>query len=463
MKAAEDLYALDTHFDTATLADWKRQIELELKGGQYSDRMHYRLRGGLVAEAVGHPETQVVTPGYLAPERADWVLQQSFVLAGDLVALNRLILQQLVQGTEAICLRLPYHEAFLTEPERDYLPMLETVLNGVLPGYIAISFHAGMQGSYVLGAYIKWLQQHGHDPATVTGAFLWDPYTLAAWSGHWDDADVEQAKDFGLNLQQLLPGYSWQAVDGYFYNACGATGVQELAYALCALLELGQPNSDNHLHLRLASSRNLMTEVAKLRAVRSLWQRLAQQYRPELTDTPIRLTVVSALWPLAQADPHNNLVRNTLQAIAGVWGGADYLDLQPYNQLNELNDAFGLRLAKNIQLLLKEESHQNQVIDPTAGSYTLEQLTHATLEAAHQLAAEILATGGLATRLKTSKLQNEMAAERERLISRFDTGSEVIVGVNKYKSGEEQPAPVPAFRPAVAQPNIERITPIRLG
>lgn len=450
-------------FAPATLGDWKKRIEKELKGALYDEKMRYTLPGGLQAEAANSRENLQLTPPAMPSAAPGWQLLQTFTLTGDTRTLNQLILNQLTNGAEAICLKLPYTLAFMAEQDQDYLSILSQVLQGVHPDYIHIHFQAGMQSLWVMRAYVQWLQQQGHNPAQMQGTFVWAPYMKALWSGYWSPTDVAAMQAFDQELQQALPRYSTIASNAYMYNACGANGVQELAYGLCTLLDLARPDMDRTIHIRMASSRNVLTEIAKHRAIPLLWQRLVARYKPEWQDTTLRIHSATALWHMAVVDPHNNLIRTTLQAIAAVLGGAHYVDVQPFNQLTESNDAFGLRMAKNIQLLLKEESYLDQVADPTAGSYAIENLTTATLQAAEALAHEVMAKGGMAVLIQNGEVQAAVNEAKERLLQRYQAGKDVLVGVNKYRTTESDALPKPAFRPAAGEQNIPNIAPLRLA
>lgn len=460
----------DTHIDweglfsTPSLADWEAVIRKELKQAVYEDTLHYGLPGGHALPAAVSAANARLLPDLPAPGFPGWELVQGCTLSdsAELQSLNQTLLFLLEHGAEALSFRLPYAEVFApaVAPTRDNQQELEIALQGVIPGYIRLHFYAGMQSEAMLDALAAWMHRHGHNASTQRGTWTWDPLSLGMWRGQLDPAHQEAFLAFANKLATTFPAMTLAASNAYLLNACGANPVQELAMGLATLFEQGPANRPQGI--RLAAGRNFLLEIAKFRAVPVLWQRLAPRYAPQLASQPLEVLAATSLWNQAVTDPYNNLVRNTLQAMAAVLGGAQAVEVQPHNVLFEKNDPMGMRLAKNIQLLFKEESHLAQVADPARGAYVIESMTTSIVAAVEAMVADIVQQGGMAAVVRSGWAAQEINGAKARFLHSYAQQQEVAVGVNKYVTSEPRPMPA-VFNARVAAPEFPTITPIRLS
>jgi methylmalonyl-CoA mutase len=210
---------------------------------------------------------------------------------------------------------------------------------------------------------------------------------------------------------------------------------------------------------------NFFMEAAKLRAARLLWHRIMSEFEPKNPKSSmLRTHCQTSGVSLAEQDPYNNVVRTAYEAMSAVLGGTQSL------HTNSLDEAIGLptdhsaRIARNTQLILQEETGVTNVVDPLAGSYYVEKLTHDLAEAAWTLIQEVEDMGGMTKAVASGmpKLRiEEAAATRQAMI---DKGDEVIVGVNKYRRDKEEPIDILDIdNAAVRASQIERLTRIRAG
>jgi methylmalonyl-CoA mutase len=182
---------------------------------------------------------------------------------------------------------------------------------------------------------------------------------------------------------------------------------------------------------------NFFMEIAKLRAARVLWARLMRQFAPEdPASLALRTHCQTSGVSLTEHDPHNNIVRTTIEALAAVLGGTQSLHTNSFDEAMALPTPASMRIARNTQLILAEETGVTHVVDPLGGSYYLESLTHSIAEAALALIGEVEGFGGMTKAVEAGlpKLRIEEAAARHQ--AAVDRGEETIVGVNKYPSGE---------------------------
>ena len=182
---------------------------------------------------------------------------------------------------------------------------------------------------------------------------------------------------------------------------------------------------------------NFFMEIAKLRAARLLWARLMRQFSPQdPASLALRTHCQTSGVSLTEQDPHNNIVRTTIEALAAVLGGTQSLHTNSFDEAMALPTPASMRIARNTQLILAEETGITHVVDPLGGSYYLETLTHSIAAAATALIDEVEALGGMTKAVEAGmpKLRIEEAAARRQ--AAIDRGEETIVGVNKYRSGE---------------------------
>jgi methylmalonyl-CoA mutase len=271
---------------------------------------------------------------------------------------------------------------------------------------------------------------------------------------------------------QEMPKFNSISISGYHMQEAGANLVQELAFTLAdgrdyvrAALARGMAVDDfaPRLSFFFAIGMNLFMEAAKLRAARVLWHRVMSGFgatRPEslMLRTHCQTSGVS----LQAKDPWNNIVRTAYEALAAVLGGTQSLHTNSFDEALALPSDFAARIARNTQLILQEETGVTKVVDPLAGSYYVERLTHDLAEAAWALMDEVESLGGMTRAVIQGmpKLRiEETAARRQAMI---DRGEEVVVGVNKYLAPGEDEVPIRQIdNAAVRAAQVERLQALR--
>jgi len=246
-----------------------------------------------------------------------------------------------------------------------------------------------------------------------------------------------------------MPKFNSISISGYHMQEAGATCVQELAFTLADGLDyaraalsrgLGIDEFAPRLSFFFCLGMNFFMEIAKLRAARLLWAKLMSEFKPKsLASLQLRTHCQTSGVSLTEQDPYNNIVRTTIEAMAGVLGGTQSLHTNSFDEALALPTPFSARIARNTQLIIAEESGIAHVVDPLGGSYYVESLTHSVASAAMDLIGEVEALGGMTKAVEQGlpKLRIEEAAARRQ--ARIDRGEEAIVGVNKYQP-EEAPA-----------------------
>jgi methylmalonyl-CoA mutase len=269
-----------------------------------------------------------------------------------------------------------------------------------------------------------------------------------------------------------MPRFNCISVSGYHMQEAGATADIELAYTLADGLEYLRTGVKAGLDVDSFAPRisffwgigmNHFMEIAKMRAARMLWAKLVNQFHPKSAKSlALRTHSQTSGWSLTAQDPFNNVVRTCVEALAAAFGHTQSLHTNALDEALALPTDFSARIARNTQIYLQEETNITRVVDPWAGSYYVEKLTHDLMHAAWALIEEVESLGGMAKAIETGvpKMRIEEAAARRQ--ARIDSGTDVIVGLNAFQSSEETVVPVLDIdNDAVRESQITRLTQLK--
>jgi methylmalonyl-CoA mutase len=248
---------------------------------------------------------------------------------------------------------------------------------------------------------------------------------------------------------QHMPKFNSISISGYHMQEAGANQALELAFTLADGKEYVKTAIAKGLDVDAFAGRlsffwaigmNFYLEVAKMRAARLLWWKIMSGFGAKNPKSlMLRTHCQTSGWSLTEQDPYNNIVRTAIEAMAAVFGGTQSLHTNSFDEAIALPTEFSARIARNTQLIIQEETHITNVIDPWAGSYMMEKLTQDMADAAWKIIEEVDAMGGMTRAVESgwAKLKIEAAAAEKQ--ARIDAGRDVIVGVNKYRLEREQP------------------------
>lgn len=249
-----------------------------------------------------------------------------------------------------------------------------------------------------------------------------------------------------------MPSFNTISISGYHIHEAGADLGLELGLTLADGLEYVRTAVNRGLKIddfapRLsfffATGMNFYMEIAKLRAARTLWAELMQQFKPQNPQSSmLRTHCQTSGWSLTAQDPMNNIIRTTVEAMASVFGGTQSLHTNSFDEALALPSEFSAKIARNTQLILQHETGIPNVVDPWAGSYLIESLTQQLADKAREIISNTQELGGMTEAIISGlpKLWiEESAAKRQASI---DSGSEVVVGVNRYQSATQEPIEV---------------------
>jgi methylmalonyl-CoA mutase len=269
-----------------------------------------------------------------------------------------------------------------------------------------------------------------------------------------------------------MPKFNSISISGYHMQEAGATADIELAYTLADGLEYLRTGVKAGLDIDAFAPRlsffwavgmNHFMEIAKMRAARLLWAKLVKQFNPKNPKSmALRTHCQTSGWSLTEQDPFNNVARTCIEAMAAALGHTQSLHTNALDEAIALPTDFSARIARNTQIYIQEETNICRVVDPWAGSYYVEQLTHEIAHKAWKLIQEVEELGGMAKAIETGipKMRIEEAAARKQ--ARIDSGKEIIVGLNKYRLEKEDPIEIlDVDNTAVRLAQIERLKKLR--
>jgi methylmalonyl-CoA mutase len=499
--------AEDDAFPAKSLEDWSRLARSELRGRSL-DSLDWATQEGIrikplytaadieAIEAQG-PRVHDVVPGfppYLRGPRATmyanrpWTIRQysGFSTAEDS---NRFYRENLAAGQMglSIAFDLATHRGYDSDHPRvvgdvgkagvaiDSVEDMKILFDGIPLGRMSVSMTMNGAVLPVMAGYIVAAEEQGVPPDKLQGTIQNDilkEFMVRNTYIYPPGPSMRIVADIIEYTARHMPKFNSISISGYHMEEAGATSVQELAFTLADGLEYVRAALSRGLEIDEFAPRlsfffgigmNFFMEIAKLRAARVLWARLMHQFSPQKpASLALRMHCQTSGVSLTEHDPHNNIIRTTLEALAAVLGGTQSLHTNSFDEALALPTPASARVARNTQLILAEETGIPHVVDPLGGSYYVESLTHSIATAAMALIDEVEALGGMTKAVEAGmpKLRIEEAAARRQ--ARIDRGEETIVGVNKYRSDEAASVDLlDVDNTAVRARQIERLERIR--
>nr|ULG10910.1 methylmalonyl-CoA mutase [Serratia entomophila] len=304
----------------------------------------------------------------------------------------------------------------------------------------------------VLAAYIVAAEEQGVKPETLKGTIQNDilkEFMVRNTYIYPPIPSMRIVSDIIAYTSKAMPKFNSISISGYHMKEAGASDILELALTLANGKEYVQAALDQGLNVDDFAGRlsfffgigmDFYQGIAKLRAARLLWYQVMLSFNPQSsTSLILRTHSQTSGWSLTVQDPYNNMVRTTVEAMAAVFGGTQSLHTNAFDEAIGLPTDTSARLARNIQLILQEETGICAVVDPWAGSYMMEKLTDEMAAGARTLLAEIAAMGGMLKALESGWVMNKINACAVLTQAKIDTGAQVIVGMNKYTLPGEKP------------------------
>lgn len=327
---------------------------------------------------------------------------------------------------------------------------LKQALEGIDLTSIQVQLEGGMSGFSLLLLLLEHLRSKNIAFAELQGDMVFDPLAELVTSGSLTtplQVIYDRMAQLARLNQALVPGFKTLGIDARPYGESGGSAAQELGFAMAAAVstfrELRQRGLTvdevaSAISIRFAVGSDFFLEIAKLRAARSLWARIVSLMDGSESSQKVTLHAVSSLYNKTIHDPYVNMLRATTEAFSSVIGGSDILTVMPFDDLFGLPDEMSRRVSRNLQIVLKEECHGDRVIDPSGGSWFVENLTDQLARSAWAVFQEVEKSGGMAKALKAGDVQNAIAGVDQQRRKRFGQRQDVAVGTNMYANLTEE-------------------------
>ncbi len=438
----EDNKKLFEEFPPVTTQEWEAVIEKDLKGADYNKKLVWKTAEGFQVRPYYRAENLADIPWTgMAPDQFpyvrgnkaegnEWLVRQDIAVK-DVNEANKIALNAISRGANSIGFKLEYDKAY------DAIA-ISTLLNGIDQKAVEINFY---NNKY----HLPLLEMLSKIPG-VKGSLNCDPLTRYIRRGVWyinEGADTELAY---IMVKAEMPGFDTIGVNGHVFTNAGATIVQEMAFALAVGAEYLDKLTEKGLTIdeiapkmrfNLAVGQNYFMELAKMRAYRLLWANIVKAYGGKEENAKMHIHATNAELGMSLYDAYVNMLRTTTGTMSAVLGGVDSFTVMPFDAPFELPTDFADRIARNQQLLLKEESHFDKVADPAAGSYYIENLTESLATAAWDLFNKIQDEGGYLEAVRKGMIQGLIKDSAAKKFSNVATRRETILGTNQFPNFTE--------------------------
>ena len=456
---ADSKEKLFSDFSPVTTEQWMEKVTAYLKGADFEKKLVWKTNEGFKVKPFYRKEdleglkTTDALPGefpYLRGNKKDnneWLVRQE-IRVDDVKEANAKALDILNKGIDSL--------SFHVKAKELNAAYLEMLLEGICAECVELNFST-CQGHVVdlANLLVEYFQKKGYDLNKLHGSINFDYLNKMLVKGKEKGSLVDTAKAL-IAATAALPEYRVINVNALTLNNAGAYIYQELGYALAwgneymnQLTEAGIPAATvaKKIKFNFGISSNYFLEIAKFRAGRMLWADIVNSYLAEgdcKCAAQMKIHAETSSFNLTVFDSYVNLLRTQTEAMSAALAGVDSMTVVPFDKAYETPNDFSERLARNQQLLLKEESHFDKVIDPAAGSYYIENLTVSIAKQAWNLFLAVEDEGGFYAAVKAGKVQEAVNASNKARHEAVAKRKEILLGTNQYPNftelaGEKRP------------------------
>ena len=467
---------LNKDFPLPTYDEWKEKVEVDLKGASFEKRLITKTIEGIDLQPIYTRESLIKNslldqyPGSGSTRASDvsgyfnseWLINQRIELS-DADEFNTALKDALNRGQNSIYISLD--KASKLGLDADYaktedvgngglsisgLTSLARALDGVditkYPMFISTGF-SSVPFLSILSAYCK---KNNIDMSKLSGSVEADPI------GYWA-SEGELPVPVSSAISGIRTSLEWKKNNAPLLKTCnvsslpyinsGANAVQELAYVLATaaeyirnLVDLGANINDvaQNIKVTMGIGSSFFTEVAKFRVAKVLWKNLISAFGGNEESQAINIFAISSQFNKTKYDPYVNMLRTTTETFSAIMGGIDSLQVSPFDSAFSTPDDFSRRIARNTQIILKEEAHFGNTIDPAGGSYFVENLTEELAKESWEKFQQIESNGGMIESLKNNFIQNDIDEVYQQRAKSIAKRKSVIVGTNMYANPTEE-------------------------
>ncbi len=443
---------LFSEFPPISTSDWEKKINTDLKGGDYNKKLVWKTIEGFDVRPYYRNEN-LNSLGYLDQIHNDlaltgeknnninkWYIRQD-IIVDDIEQSNRKALDILNKGVTSI--------GFIIKNKEVLNPVnFEKLLNGICLSAIEINFICERMEADLASIFKDYIIKKGYNPISIIGSINLDTVGHLVKYGRFSIDSPAQALDYVSKVIaqfNTFPNYRTITIHGSYFTNSGSSIVQSLAFSLSVgadymtwLTDAGLKALDvaNCIKFNFAISSDYFNEIAHLRAARLLWAKIIESYDGNCKST-MNIHAETGSWNKSVYDPYVNVLRCTTEAMSAALGGINSLTVLPFDLTFEKPTDLAERVARNTQIILQEESYFDKIIDPSAGSYYIENLTDCIVTATWKLFLEVQEKGGFVTAFRDGFIQShikDLAARRKNAIA---TRREILLGTNQFPDFNE--------------------------
>lgn len=448
-------------FPPVSKKEWMDKINSDLNGVDFDSKLVWKTNEGFKVqpfyrkEDITHLSHIGVFPELLAGKNDgstnqgatfikngnSWLIRQNITVT-DYLSANRKARSLLHKGINSLGFKIDDQESIT----KDNFNNLLTDLN---PDNLEINFSAFGKAEEIVVILADIIENRGLSPSAIRGAVETDPLGRLLINGTLC-IPVEAGLDYLASLSRkanVLPHFRTVQVNGSNFSNAGSNTVEELAFSISTGVEYISQLTDRGIDAEQAASKirfsfgtgsGYFMEIAKLRAARFLWSLISEGFKSADAESfRMEIHSTTSLWNATVFDPYVNMLRTQTEAMSAVLGGTDSLTVNFYDIAFARPNEFSERIARNQQLMLKEEAHFDKVNDPASGSYYIENLTALVAEYAWRLFLEIEDKGGFLEALKSGFIQEKISMSSRKRMKNIATREEILLGTNLYLNPEE--------------------------
>ena len=445
---------LFTEFQVPTTQEWLDKIQVDLKGADFQKRLVWRTNEGFNVQPFYRREdlkelkTVDSLPGefpFVRGNKKDnnlWFVRQD-INVEDAEQANKKALDILNKGVDSLGFKIKGKEVSKE--------LVAKLLDGILPQYVELNFKTCQRHCVELAEIlVDYFKEKGYPLADLKGSINFDPIQKILVKGKDVTPVLAQAKPLIEALKEL-PGYKCINVNSVALNNAGAYIYQELGYALAwgaeylnLLTEAGVSACEaaKRMKFNMGVSENYFMEIAKFRAARLLWAQIVHQFVGDealhCTCSQMHVCAITSEYNQTLFDSYVNLLRSQTETMSAALANVDSIIVTPFDKPYETPTEFAERIARNQQLLLKEEAHFDKLVDVAGGSYTIEHLTDAIAKEGWKLFLAVEEAGGFLAEALKGNITNAINASNDKRHAAAATRREFILGTNQFPNFTEK-------------------------
>ena len=445
---AEDKLGLFSEFPPIATEEWMNKIMEDLKGADFQKKLVWKTSEGFDVQPFYRKEdveeaVKGLIPGSFPFTRGcktdnNWLIRQE-IAEDDANVANEKAKNLIEKGCTSI--------GFAVKGTLVSAAFVETLLDGIDAEKIELNFKVCLKKCYEFAVLlIEYYKGKSFSFDKLRGSIEYDPLGKLLTKGkRIEDYAMTMAKL--VDLMSALPGYRCITVDAASLCNSGAYIARELGYALAwgneymnVLVEDGVPSSvaAKNIKFNFGISSNFFMEIAKIRAARMLWANIVKEYAPNSDDDcKMNIHAVTSTFNQTLYDPYVNILRGETEAMSAAIAGADSITVTPFDAVYEKPTPFAERIARNQQLILKNESRLDRVADPAAGSYFIEKLTNSLAAEAWKIFLATENAGGFLSAVESGSVQQAVNADGENRRTAAARRKEILLGTNQYPNFNE--------------------------